>query len=129
MGKDSLASGDLPPETSQIRNVARSENLEDYLVARIEDEFPARSIIKVLEEAIALINPIGVWEAMEETYSKVLGSNADGGKWGVFKAGASALLVGSVYALFKLFIALWLAFGKVATIFAGDRIVRSWCFV
>ncbi len=110
--KYSLASGDLSPTVTKIRNVARDENLEDYLVARIEDEFPARSVIKVVEEAIALINPVGVWEAMKETYGKVLGTNAEGGKWGVFKAGTSALLVGSVYGLFKYFI--YLAFGKVA---------------
>ena len=119
--KNSLASGDLPPETSQIRNVARSENLEDYLVARIEDEFPGRLILKVLEEIIALINPVCIWEAMRETYGKILGSNADGGKWGVFKASAGSLLVGSVYALFKLFIAL-MAGIKFATIFAGGAL-------
>lgn len=110
--KYSLANGDLSPSVTQIRNVAKSERLEDYLVARIEEEFPARSIIKIVEEAIALVNPVGIWEAMKETYGKVLGTNADGGKWGVFKAGASALLVGGVYGLFKYFI--YLAFGKVA---------------
>ena len=110
--KFSLASGDLSPTVKKLRNVAKDENLEDYLVARIEDEFPARALIKIVEEVISLINPVGVWEAMKETYAKVLGTNAKGGKWGVFKAGVSALLVGSVYGLFKYFI--YLAFGKVA---------------
>lgn len=115
--KYSLANGDLSPSVNQLRNVARSENLEDYLIARIEDEFPARAILKVLEEMIALVNPVGVWEAMKETYSKVLGTNADGGKWGVFKAGLSALLVGSVYGLIKYFIAIMVGV-NFATIFS-----------
>jgi len=116
--KNSLANGDLSPSVTQLRNVARSENLEDYLVARIEDEFPGRLVLKVLEEMIALINPVGIWEAMRETYGKVLGTNADGGKWGVFKAGLGSLLVGSVYGLIKYTIAIMLGL-NFATIFTG----------
>jgi len=119
--KNSLANGVLDSRVTQLRNVAKSERLEDYLVARIEDEFPGRAVLKVLEEMIALINPYGIWEAMKETYGKVLGTNADGGKWGVFKAGAGSLLVGSVYGLFKLFIAIMAGF-NFATIFTGGVI-------
>ena len=116
--KYSLANGDLSPNVKKLRNVAKSENLEDYLVARVEDEFPGRAILKVLEEMVALVNPVGVWNAMKETYSKILGTNAEDGKWGVFKAGLGALLVGSVYGFIKYAIAVMLGL-NFASIFTG----------
>lgn len=87
--------------SSSISEIPREIDLQSYVVEKVKDELPARAVVKVVEEFVALINPVGVWNLMQDTYKKTLGTNDTQGNWGLLKASLSAILIGATYGLVK----------------------------
>ena len=87
--------------TSPISDIPGEVDLQSYIIQKVRDELPARAVVKVVEEFVALINPIGVWNIMQDSYKKILGTNDQEGNWGLLKASLGAILIGSTYGLVK----------------------------
>ena len=87
--------------SSKISDLPTEIDLKSYVVEKVKDELPARAVVKVVEEFVALINPIGVWHLMQDSYKKILGTNDQEGNWGAIKASLGAILIGATYGLVK----------------------------